>query len=197
MERALERSLLEGYMSETYLESLFGGRPSDELVGGLGTVLEAVSGKKYALAGALAVRAYVRLRPTFDADFLIDSTDAREAVRVLLSKGFQVSATPGLIGEITTLARGRFVTDLIVPTLGLSKEALASAVDHEFGERKIRVAPRDHLAAIKFFVGLRLGGADGAKHLLDARALIGAGADIRRVTALVRREDPSMNPGVE
>ena len=179
-------------MSETYIEGLFGGKPSRELVAGLGVVLEAVDGRGCALAGALAVRAYVRLRPTFDADFLVDRADLKALVKHLEARGFTTEATPGEIGDITTLRHGRFAVDLIVPKVRLAREALKKAELHDVGDRKVRVVSREYLAAIKFFVGLRLGGREGAKHLQDARSLIESGADKKRVEALVTTEDPTL-----
>lgn len=179
-------------MSETYLEGLFGGKPSEELVTGLGTVLEAVEGRPCALAGALAVRAYVRLRPTFDADFLVERTHLKPLVKLLEARGFTVEATPGEIGDITTLRSGRFAVDFIVPKIRLAREALKHADLHDVGDRKVRVVSREYLAAVKFFVGLRLGGREGEKHLQDARSLIKSGVDLKRVEKLVRAEDPAL-----
>jgi hypothetical protein len=192
MDRLLERSLEEAYMAETYLEGLFGGKPTRELVSGLGTVLDAVQEKDYALAGALAVRAYVRLRPTLDANLFVGSGALKDLVRALEAQGFQAGGTPGLIGDITTLTRGAFEVDFIVPRIRLAADALTTATDHPLGDRKVRVVGREHLAAVKFYVGLKLGGREADKHLQDARALVEAGADKARVRELLRAEDPAL-----
>lgn len=104
--------------------------------------------RKHAFIGGIAVRTYLRQRPTDDLDVMVDASAWDDARRFVSSEHGE---SVGQVGETTTYEFPDFTmeVDIRVARSPLDIEALDGAVERPFKGRRLKVVHPNHLVAMK------------------------------------------------
>lgn len=152
----------------------------------------------HAISGGLAVRTYLRERPTLDFDVLI-SEDAWEPTRAFASReGLQLrSAAEDIYSFGVPGTKMEF--DVLVARSPLWKAALASTVKRKVFGTSVRVLKPDALAAMKVkSYSERKGLPPGDADKMDIRRLVEKGlARPGAVRGILRRHRPDLLPTLD
>lgn len=195
----LERTLLE--MSRNPLVQL-----ADDLAGDAGArygeegdagpfldrLAEFLQGKDAAISGGVAVRAFVRERPTLDLDVMIDERHWSDMVRFLADQGAQ---STGCIESTFMYAFADFRLDLDVRVAktGLDREALQATLPRRFKKWKLQVVQPDFLAAMKVKAfAERSETAKGDQDRRDVQRLVAGPTTEPAVRAILARHRPDL-----
>lgn len=164
----------------------------------LGRLIEFLQGIDHAVCGELAMRAYLRERPTLDFDVLV-SEGAWEAVKDFVSReGLELLSTAEDIYSYA-VPGSRVGLDVLVARSPLWKAALADSIERKVFGRTVRVLKPDFLAVLKVkSYGERKGLPGGDADRADILRLIGKGLALEgAVRDILRRYRPDLLPELD
>ncbi len=195
----MERTLLE--MSRNPLIELADDLAGDSDVrlreeGDAGPFIERLAeflqGKDSAILGGVAVRSYVRGRPTLDLDVMIDARHWQDMVRFLAEQGAQ---STGCIENTFMYAFADFKLDLDVriARTDLDREALQAVLTRRFKRWMLRVVQADFLAAMKVKAcSERAGTEKGDQDRRDVQRLVAGPTSEPAVRSILQRHRPDL-----
>ncbi len=195
----LERTLLE--MSRNPLIELADNLARDADIrskeeGDAGPFLEALAeflqGRQFAIIGGVAVRSYVRDRPTLDFDLMISDAEWPDLVRFLSEHGAE---SAGSVEDTFLYTFGDFKLDLDIRIArsDLDREALGAVVTRRFKKWILRVVKPDHLAAMKLKAhSERKGTRKGDRDRNDVLDLLAGHASEAALRELLGRHRPDL-----
>lgn len=164
----------------------------------LGRLIEFLGGVEHAVSGGLAMRTYLRERPTLDFDVLVSGA-AWEAV-----KDFAGRENLDLISTAEDIYSYRIPGtkmefDVLVARSPLWKDALAATIERTVFKKPVRVLKPDFLAAMKVNAySERKGLPGGEADKQDIRRLIEKGlADEDALRDILRRHRPDLLPELD
>lgn len=155
-------------------------------------LVDFLQGKTHALIGGLAVRAYVRVRPTKDFDVMIDARHWTEMRSFLAREGAE---SVGAVEDtfLYTFPSFRMDVDVRLANTPLDREAVASVVERPYHGKTLRVVDPAHLATMKVKAFEERRGTPKGEQAADVRQLIGQKlADELDVRKVLERHRPDL-----